>query len=645
MFTQKRDSSSKVNSNGFALFVVGLTFAGFIGGALRFFLNSERAQQRILFEVQKKLPEWEVQANSARLHLSSGMWPGVTVELPEAKASRLGNCGEPTLEVAIKDLKIPMGLWSILQGKQRLGDISVSQIYIKELAKKTCPSSQKNSSPQSSIQEHLSTNIELERLGLRSVFDELQKRVEGLTLSEVRFESASHPDWSFMAQDLALSVGSAIHMSGGFSLWKKFSSGELRQGFRLVADLHGPLLEWNLSSSIKEGSVRWSGQVDEDRGTFLQKLTVKQGPVSDILDTLLKVGVLKSSFETKRLWLNCQVTQSGSFKGKLQVEELPLRVDHCDIDGELGKISFEPQVFYLKEPFLRNGPLSLKLGSVSVETLVDFFGGSKMPVIFSQLGFWSGKVETANLKDLSFQGQLEGLRVNVSNKSLRGIEIINRIQMTGEVSQDHVQMKLSEIEIFGGSRDGKVQVSYDFKKRGGEFDLEFEHLEPSEPIQSLLIQGKSSPIQLSLNGKLGGGELQALKGSFSSAGAQGSGWVLSQVRGRIDQKGEESFRVSFQAKELNWDSKFKYHGLIDQIFSRYALSMDKKQISQMNSRLDVFPEGGKIHRAQALLGGSKEPLRFTGAWERGQNLKGKVRFEKREWLNVELSHLEGQVLN
>lgn len=643
MFNQKRDSSSKVNSNGFALFVVGLTFAGFIGGALRFFLNSERAQQRILFEVQKKLPEWEVQADSARLHLSSGVWPGVTVELPEARASRLGSCGEPTLEVAIKDLKIPMGLWSIIQGKQRLGDISVSEIHIKELSAKDCEAS----STRSSIQEHLSTNLELERLGLRSVFDELQKRVEGLRLKEVRFESLGHPDWSFMAKDLALDVGRAIHMSGGFSFWKQFSSGELRQGFRLVADLHGPLLEWNLVSSMKEGSVRWSGQIDEDRGTFLQKLTVKQGPVSDILDTLLKVGVLKKSFETKRLWLNCEITQSGSFKGKPQIEELPLRVDHCDMDGELGRVSLSSQVFYLKEPFLRNGPLELNLGKVSVETLVDFLGVSKMPIVFSQLGFWSGQVQTTNFKGILFKGQLEGLRVNVSNKSLRGIEILNRIQMEGKLNQEHLQMKLSDFEIFGGSRDGVAHISYNFVESDGNFELQFEKLEPSESIQSLLIQGKSSPLHLSLRGSLKEGEIKGLRGKFKSSGAEGSGWELNQVQGRIDQNGKQDFTIALQAKELKWDSKFKYYGLIDQIFSHYTLSMDKKQVFQVSSRFDVFSRGGNIHSAQAFLDevGNRKPLRFSGEWKRGQNLKGKIRYQKREWLNVEVSHLNGQVLN
>lgn len=645
---KKRDSDLKVNSNGFALFVIGLTLAGFLGGALRLFLNSERAQQRILSEVQRKFPEWNVEAESVELHLASGVWPGVTINLPRAHVHRNGQCGKPSFSVDVQSLRIPVSLWSILTSQDRLGTVAIEQVDI-ELQESPCPGEARKAPPQtttSSTVSALGSRIDIKNLGLRSAYEEIKDRVDGLTLGQVLVRNPTAPDWSFRARDLHLDAGSTVEVNGTFSVWRQFKNGELRQEFRLRSTLQGPLLHWELRTSIKEGEFRWSGQLDEEGRTFLQRVQLRQGPLSDLLDMLYKAGVPVSSSGIKRVWLNCEVVQGGSFQAFSSVREIPLRVGVCGLDGELGRINIEPQVFYLNEPHLRNGSLALRVSKLSVDSLMGILGQSKVPVTFSTLGLWTGKIEAESLSQMNWEGELEGVKLNVSNKSLRGVETLTSLHTEGRLSDSRLELGLSEFQILGGSRGGQVDIGYDLKAEQGEFNVQFDQLTPSASIQNLLVQGTMEPLRLQAKGEIIGGRLMDLSGQFSTSRVGGVGWSLYPVHGRISQVRPEQFHLEVLAENFEWNENFRYSAFASSVLNTFDMKVTDNALKDIEVNLDIQAQVGRVTSATAKL--KEQVIEFQGEWQRGRALVGQVRIGQRkqgQWLPVEVNHLTGQILN
>src|SRR5690606_25366316 len=120
---------------------------------------------------------------------------------------RQGVCGEPSFNVQAEGLKIPMSLWAILEGRGRVGHVSVSKIKV-ILQKSSCDEStaervQPSSSQEAVAQQDTET---IKSLGLRSIYDDLYRRGEGISLDEISVENEITPDWSMVVKDLKLEV-------------------------------------------------------------------------------------------------------------------------------------------------------------------------------------------------------------------------------------------------------------------------------------------------------------------------------------------------------------------------------------------------------------------------------------------------------
>ncbi len=644
MLVKKRDSAVNVNSNGFALFVIGLTLAGFLGGALRLVLNSDRAQQEILLEVQKKFPEWQVESARVELHLAAGIWPGFTVELPEAHAQRAAECGKPLLDVELHSLKIPVSLWTLVTGANRVGKISADRIDI-ELKENPCETAAHLESDQQTATEStaIPAQIQMEHLGLRQVYDEIRERAQGVTLNEIHVRNSKQPSWNFSGRGLRLTVSSDVRIYGDFTVSRRFPKGEIKQDFKLIGALHGPLLEWELKSPIKEGELRWSGQLDEEGRTFLQRIRLHQGPLNDILEILFKAEIIKSFTQTRRAWVDCELTQGGSFQKSLSLAELPIRIDSCRVDGELGRLYLEPQMIYPVKPHFRNGPVQLKVSKLSLEMVSEFFGLRKFPLLIASMGFWTGTVTAYDQDDIEFSGELESLKLNFSNKSLRGVETLSQIQTQGERKGKNLKVTFSDFQILGGSRGGIVKTDYNLEKGSGRFVVDFNSLRPSEPLQNLLFQGRVDALKLNLNGALEADGVHDVHGRFSSEKALGRGWEALNVSGEVKQIKKENFALELQLETLKWSESFKYDVFSTSLLNAFGMESASKQIDDSHINMEVHVNGGVVNRAVAKINDRR--LEFVGEWKRGRPLYGKARIgSSKNWLPVEINHLTGQVL-
>lgn len=641
------NSKYRVNSNGFALFVIGLTLAGFLGGAVRFFLGSDKAQERILSELKSKVPEWQIETDRVQLLLASGIWPGLTMVVPKANLIRQGHCELAQIRVRLDGMRLPISLWALLSGKSQLGDVYIENLEV-EMDQESCDKKVSLSAPQNSPENPSATATEvksegLQNLGLEKAFDEIQKRIDSLTIRKASLSDLNQLNWSLVAENFSLNVGSWIRAQGQFSIWKRFELNELRQSFSFIANLQGSLLDWKINSQVKEGEVEWFGQLDESGRTFLQRLSIRQGPVADIFEFFKTAGLTTKSLPTRRAWLNCRLSQGGTFKKLKDVKVAAIRIELCELEGEGGKLAVSPVTVYPKAPHFRNGPLEFSSTQIPLQTLAKFLDVKIADRVISNLGRLTARGKVYAAEKWSLSGQLEDLQISISNDSLRGIETISNLRFVVEKHWDELKLQLSDFKILGGSRGGDIHLRVNPKDKSGDLKFSFEGLSLSQNAQNLLFRGQGTPIHLKGFGRLEDGELRSSEGTFKWDAVEGRGWTSDSVNGNFRfQKGQ--FLTTVKMKSFTWTKPYFYMEFLDQIKKILNVSDSATTLSNIEVDLKVHSQGGEVDEAKGLLGSSN--LIFAGQWARAGSLTGTLTKKGKGHVKVpiELSPRQAKIL-
>lgn len=610
------NSRFRVNSNGFALFIIGLTIAGFVGGAVRFFLNSQQAQDRILSELKTRLPEWKVEADRVQLLLASGIWPGLTMVLPQARLERLREDPCESITIQVRDLRLPMSMWSMIQGQHRLGNASAQELDV-ELSQADCPKAERKIEVLGSSEN----NSRSKDLGFKHIFDSIRNRIDGLHVQKLTVSDSRVGSWSLSAQPLTIDVGSRIRAWGQISVWKRFESGEIRQNLSISANLQSSLLDWNIKSSIKEGEANWYGQIDELGRTFLQRFEMRQGPVTDLVDLLRVSGFIEKSFVSKRAWVNCRVSQGGSFKELKDIETLPIRIESCGLEGEGGKVRVSPVTVYVKPPYLRNGPLEVSVNQFPLQSVVDFLGTRVADRVIHDMGRWSGSGHIYAPEKWSVQGEIEDVKVSISNQSLRGTETISSLRLRAEKTWDQLKITFFDFKIPGGSRGGEVGVVLDSKTQNGILTAKFAGLSLSSTVQELLFRGRGEAIALSGQGSFIDGKLNDFHGEFRWPSVRGKGWIADDIHGEFRLKNQELDSKIF-IKNFGWSREYFYSKFLEQLKQKLSLEEGFQKLTDISMDLSIDSKGGAVKKT--LGHADRKTLSFSGGWARSAALTGKV---------------------
>src|SRR5438045_1827397 len=102
-------SNLEVSSTGFALFVVGIVPATFLGGAVRTTLSSERVHAWIVGELKNRFPKQDIQIGATEVLLSRGFWPGFGLRV-NGLAVKQDVCGKLSFNLNLPQAVFPLDL-------------------------------------------------------------------------------------------------------------------------------------------------------------------------------------------------------------------------------------------------------------------------------------------------------------------------------------------------------------------------------------------------------------------------------------------------------------------------------------------------------------------------------------------------------
>lgn len=625
-------SNSEVSSKGFALFVLGLIVATFIGGAVRTVLNSDSIQKRLLEEVQRRWPDVTIEIGQMRGQLSRGIWPGLAFHFENLRVTRR-SCAGNSVRVDVEHLEAPLKLWSLWNGQAKLGDALAQGLRV-SVFRQAClgsedtrsesdpvPAAVKNDSVEEPALEELSEVAPDNPMKAEAVspvrWEPLRAALDSLEVDHAEFTSEVEPSLKTVFRNLNVQIGSILTMTGEVELRKSVQGASLTHQMTFQVEADEKQADLNLRGKFKEGSLKWNVKVDLRDRKFHQEVVVHQLPTKDLLAELFHLGLLHDETIIKSFWLTCQASQDGVLSDwKAQ----PVRLSECRLDGVNGKIELKEAQINLNEKRLEQ-PAVLQVTQMQIAPVLEALRRDTMSRVFSRLGTWTGQIEFTSFEKWNLSGLLSNLEIIFSSQSVRGKQVVNSVRVELARERDEVKGRLGEFDLAEGQLEGEARLLLDSQVKTGRIFLDFQKISLSSGVQKILIGGQVEPLQLKGEGRLLDGDLEGLTVSASSSRVEGPGWKFANMVTQIIFKNSvASLRAS--AREVTVDGTWSHFSKVKTLYA--PLEVRQFEWSDLSAQIEISARGGDIQTFVARDFARNIRVLGKGLWERDRDLTGSL---------------------
>jgi hypothetical protein len=610
-------SNLEVSSHGFALFVVGLILATFVGGAVRTLLASDRVHQRIVLELRNRFPKHEIKIGTSEVLLSRGIWPALGLKIAGVHFTQ-ETCDRLSFVVDVPTAILPINLWSLRTGRVRLGELELLQGKM-HFDYRPC---EKTPPAQAEPNKYVTGGVlpppppppeKSKWRPPRFDWKAWGKAVDGVALRDFSVTYEGKPDWKIQVQNAELDFTHEFDGRALVEVQKALAFGTLIHAVELEAVSDDSVLQWLVNSEFKEGRVVWKGSWDTNTHTAASSLDVNQFPLREVLTELYQMGLVQKELELKTTWINCSANWEGSFETPT---ESPIHVGFCKIEGAYGGVQFEKADLYPWQKDLLRDPVEIRVTSLQVQPIVEAMDRKVLPTVINKLGVWTGKVSYLNRDVWSFDGHLAGGEIVFSNQSIRGKQSVRSVRTQAEKAQGLVAVKIDEVQLADGEFQGLVEFNLNEDWRSGTFKAHIENLSFSSGIQSLLINGRWDKLKMSGEGTLQNGELSDWKGTLESPQVKGEGWSGEGIRVR-SRYSPGLFALEGQIGRLEINNQWKYFPPIQE---RVLPGASRMAFKDVRSKVEVRQSGGEILAWTALDELTGRAWRGRGGWQRDRDL-------------------------
>lgn len=631
-------SNLEVSSKGFALFVVGLVLATFIGGAVRTILSSNRVHQRIVSELKSRFPHNEFQIGKTEILLSRGFWPGLGLRL-ENVVFKQSLCGKLSFVLSVPEAVLPVDLLSLRLGRIRLGRVEVKDAKM-HLDYQPCPnkeSANHKSSEESGMRETLAQRgIRPLRLDWKS----LSRNLEGLELTNLTMTYERNLTWKLVFVQAEVSLADEMYLQAQVDVQKSLPFGTLNHALNLEIQGKKESLLWNLNAEFKEGRINSKGNWDLKSNEASGNLQLNQLPLKDFTSELFQMGLVERDIKLKTAWLTCL----GRWQGQMDKLELaPIQLKVCKLEGAYGRVELDQAEFFAdgsENPFKQAAKLNVQ--KLQLQPVLESLGRQVLPAVVPRLGIWTGTVLYSGMKTWQLDGSLENAEIVFSNQSVRGKQLIRSVHTIAERANRGVQIHLDQIALQDGEYAGQMNLQLMDDWRTGSFNTEVERFSLSPSIQSLLIGGHMEPVKFKAQGQLDNGELAALSGVAQLTHMEGKGWSGSGLNFRAKYK-PGTLTLDADVNEANVNSLWHHYAQLEILPQSQANSLNFRDL---HMKLDIHHDGGAISSLRArqtlMTRDQVAPLvwQVHGAWVRDGALEGTLNISRAGMAQTYLLHGE-----
>ncbi|MGE4132645.1 MAG: hypothetical protein AB7F86_13460 [Bdellovibrionales bacterium] len=602
-------SNLEVSANGFALFVVGLILATFIGGAARTLLNSSRAHQKVLMTLRAGFPGLEIDVASTEVLLSRGLWPAIGLKLTGLHLKQ-NTCNRLSFDLLVPSAVLPVRLSSLLKARPRLGIVDISggsiRLHYQPCHNVIGSADKKGVELETPVTGKAEGGIKLTAPKWR----DWAKNFDGVELNSLHVTYSADATWKAIVNSANLYVGSEIVAHANLDLQKSLPFGVLSHLVEIDAHGEGEVLNATLTSEYKEGRVLAKASWDADRNLAVARLEFNQLPLKELLSELHTVGLTPNEIQLRSTWLSCAMDWEGHPKAELP--DQVVKLESCKLEGAYGGIVVEPAKLRPWSDPMSEAPVLVRVEKLQLQPLVEALNREVLPKVIPKLGDWTGVLNFRGPSSWNMEGRLENLEVTFSNESVRGKQIVRKMRTIASRNGDKVEAEVGEIILSDGDLQGRAKFTLKDDWRSGAFDVNISALKLAPAVQNLLVGGQWTDLKLVGSGQLDEGDLSEWQGVLEMGSISGPGWKGDRLVLQ-SQYAPQTFKISAQIAQVDIDPNWSY---LAQARGLRPSLPETVELKDVRAKINVRKTGGEIGSLIGFDRTSGKSWRLKGNWLR-----------------------------
>ena len=538
--------------------LTGIIAAFFIGFSLKALFNPVRLTEKVAQAAGRVHKEVSVSFDSARMSLADGLFPDLAVVITNVRVSSEKVCwGRP--EIFMDEVRLPISFVSWLRAKVPVRKVDIHEMILNVRSAPTKCEGEVRLQPTVSVQEMPAISEDLENPQEESFLTTLQtppasvkkNPIDRVNIFSLRVNYIPEP--RYKAQFDSLRLRAKSHQPRQFVLDAKthLFRDELVGDFLSYANIHAEYSEHpdqrlmvHFFGNLREGYYSFIGNYSFADHLMSFETELKHIPLAAILGLSQKITGKEAPVQPKKLWLSLKAQTAGQLEA---LRQSPLVVRDVKLEGDLLELKTDLLEIQSMDPLIHK-PVSLSVKSLSLNELFHIYRKKQPSRSFGSLGYFSGKADIKNAKDIQLSGVLSKMELNFSNRGELRTQTIER--MNGQISfiDDLWKFRLDRVELRDGVLAGSLNVKADRDFKNIEIDSETEELILSRDVQKLMtLGGEIQPLKASVKVKISDGKIQNIKGLVKSQGVK-----IEEL-----QVGASEFQIGYERQRVVINSRLQ----------------------------------------------------------------------------------------
>ncbi len=469
-------SRAVIDQPGVRVVLIGLLVSLMLGLALRSQIADERIQVYINRSIDRLQPDFFVDYESAKVHLSNWGLPLPVLLVSNIRMSPKNNLCQNS-QIYVDELEIPISLSAILGISKYIPKIRAKEIELRLSDIDRCMGEPKPA-PQNEVHLKLSGDKKTEpeaEASVKNIFTHKTKaELKEVYIEKLKIIFNKKPDQPLLLRQLNLELSYAgdrlsevavkskisalkdtrsdvyFLSSSLVALFKKKAGGEVES----IISLSGKLLDGDvqLFAHAFSGTQKVSYELAVEQVSFKALLplidTAEPASGFNLISSLEKTAVSLSFVNKGEMTLGPRFSVESKLK-KAQV----------NVESGVLKIA-EVQLNYSDNRVVLN-PFVLKVESLALSKLKNIEQFRKKLESFESLGELSGILDFKNDYTYEVTGRLKNVQVVFSNRGRRDLQNVDQVELTVQRNGPRLGLQATGFVVNNEKVDGKLSVTHD----------------------------------------------------------------------------------------------------------------------------------------------------------------------------------------
>lgn len=441
---------------GWIIFLPLLVLSLFLGLFFKAKFSDEIVSLRIRQVANHLDPNFKVDFNTARLSLSDGLFPELTVIVEQVSAQSKDVCQlSPT--ILTDEIRIPFSFLDLIQGKYEINEVNLGHVDLalhpiptscgtkKEALSEVISKEIRNTQDISSIRFEKSLESNLRFVTIRSLRIQIpEEKISDFEMRRIKFEINPAAKTIIVGGAISLPIQRWAGDIGSLADYKvTYSENSSKQ------------MQVEAKGIWREGSYKLNSLIDLDKKTISYHLNANHLPLSQLNNTLKKYNTSFSELDGGQEWVSFDLSSDGD--QQLTANHSAI-LKNFKIEGDVGEVDIEKINFKQFDP-ISFEPFLINLRGFRFDVLQRLIGKNELPPFLANAGQFNGSLSVISKDQLQLSGESSGIEFIFSNRSMRQTQTFSLVGIQGSVKNKRWQIFLDRIRPLDGLFLGQVKLS------------------------------------------------------------------------------------------------------------------------------------------------------------------------------------------